>query len=196
MLNRNGHKRTRCVGRAGDKVANRILSMGNQPNSGWGEFSVFPKQGADGAAPGTCLPPLLLDWGGPRGSPSGSRRHTEHLQMRSPAPDVLTQRGATWRDTGSLAGSPQSVGPCLRSGVTHPCPRLSWEERSGETARLRPAQRREKNKPASSKFSLCARSPSPSLQQVGAFSWRDSAPQWGVRASNPRRLAVCAGSLG
>lgn len=38
-----------------------------------------------------------------------------------------------------------------------------------------------KNKPASSKFSLCARSrsPRPSLQ-VGAFSWRDFAPQWGV----------------
>lgn len=55
-----------------------------------------------------------------------------------------------------------------------------------------------KNKPASSKFSLCARprSPRPSLQQVGAFSWRDFAPQWGVRASNPGRLEACAGSLG
>ncbi|XP_052610888.1 uncharacterized protein LOC128120721 [Peromyscus californicus insignis] len=29
----------------------------------------------------------------------------------APAPDALTQRGATWRDTGSLAGSPRSVGP-------------------------------------------------------------------------------------
>lgn len=46
--------------------------------------------------------------------------------------------------------------------------------------------------PASSKFSLCPRSLSPSLQQVGAFSWRDSSPQWGVRASDPRRLEACA----
>lgn len=63
--------------------------------------------------------------------PSGSRRHSEHLQMRNPAPDVL-KRGATWRDTSSLAESPGSE-------VTHPCPRLSWEERSGKAARLHPA---------------------------------------------------------
>lgn len=35
-------------------------------------------------------------------------------------------------------------GPGLLSGVTHPCPRLSWEERSGEAARLRPAPHQEK----------------------------------------------------
>lgn len=66
-------------------------------------------------------------------------------------------------------------------------------------AQLGPAQRdagAEKNKPASSKFSLCPRSLSPSLQQVGAFSWRDSSPQWGVRASDPRRLAACAREWG
>lgn len=68
--------------------------------------------------------------------PSGSRRHSEHLQMRNPAPDVL-KRGATWRDTSSLAESPGSE-------VTHPCQRLSWEERSGKAARLHPARCREK----------------------------------------------------
>lgn len=51
------------------------------------------------------------------------------------------------------------------------------------------APRKTNRLPASS---LCPRSPSPSLQQVGAFSWRDSSPQWGVRASDPRRLAACA----
>lgn len=69
-------------------------------------------------------------------APSGSRRHSEHLQMRSSAPDVL-RRGATWRDTSSLAESPGSE-------VTHPCPRFSWEERSGKAARLHPARCREK----------------------------------------------------
>lgn len=88
--------------------------------------------------------------------------------------------------------------------VTHPCQPLSttgdasWEERSGEAARLRPAQpssaqrwRREKQTGCQQVLAL-PHSLSPSLQQVGAFSWRDSSPQWGVRASDPRRLAACA----
>lgn len=128
-------------------------------------------------------------------APSGSRRHFGHLQMRSSAPDVL-RRGATWRDTSSLAESPGSE-------VTHPCPRFSWEERSGKAARLHSARRREKQTCFQQVLALRSRrararsrSPRPSLQQVGAFSWRDFAPQWGVRASNPGRLETCAGSLG
>lgn len=58
------------------------------------------------------------------------------------------------------------------------------------------APRKTNQLPASSKFSLCPRSLSPSLQQVGAFSWRDSSPQWGVRANDPRRLEACARETG
>lgn len=47
-----------------------------------------------------------LAQGDPCPLPSEIRSDSEHLQMCSPALDVLTQRGATWRDTSSLEGSP------------------------------------------------------------------------------------------
>lgn len=89
--------------------------------------------------------------------------------------------------------------PASRSPHPEMPPGKSALGRQQGCAQLGPAQRdagAEKNKPASSKFSLCPRSLSPSLQQVGAFSWRDSSPQWGVRASDPRRLAACARESG
>jgi hypothetical protein len=121
--------------------------------------------------------------------------------MCSPALDVLTQRGATWRDIGSLEGSPGSVGLLILARRTpHPetPPGKSALGRQQGCAQLSAtlAPRKTNRLPASSKFSLCPRSLSPSLQQVGAFSWRDSSPQWGVSASDPRRLEACARETG
>lgn len=138
--------------------------------------------------------------GPPFPSPSGIRSDSEHLQMRSPALDVLTQRGATWRDTSSHEGSPVVWGysSLLAALHTRRCllGRALWggSKAAPSSAQLSAtlAPRKTNRLPASSKFSLCPRSLSPSLQQMGAFSWRDSSPQWGVRASDPRRLAACA----